>query len=167
MILTILILFKDELLGTRLYSLSVLLFEKSVMEIVIMDASVNSRVESVYFSLVGFYKNYFLPGGFDTFIEMRRQIFDTSETKYFLNRYESNKIMSWVGSILYELGIFGFMVTVLFFKAMHTNSRGAIFYITPLFFILFSAIPLAFPLVPMIIALKVYNNDYNPNKTYK
>jgi len=167
MILTILILFKDELLGTRLYSLSVLLFEKSVMEIVIMDASVNSRVESVYFSLVGFYKNYFLPGGFDTFIEMRRQIFDTSETKYFFNRYESNKIMSWVGSILYELGIFGFIVTVLFFKAIHTNSRGAIFYITPLFFILFGAIPVAFPLVPMIIALKVYNNDYNPKKTYK
>ena len=167
MFLTIFILFKDVLLGTRIYALSELLFEKSIMELVIMDASINSRVESIYFSLVGFYKNHFLPGGFDTFIEMRRQIFDTSETKYFFNRYESNKIMSWVGSILYELGIFGFMVIVLFFKAIHTNSRVSIFYIITLLVILFSAIPVAFPLVPMIIALKVYNNDYNPNKTYK
>ena len=167
MILTTLILFKDVLLGTRLYALSALLFEKSIMEIVIMDASINSRVESVYFSLVGFYKNHFLPGGFDTFIEMRRQILDTSETKYFSNRYESNKIMSWVGSILYELGIFGFMVTVLFFKAIYNSSKGSIFYIITLLVILFSAIPVAFPLVPMIIALIVYNNNHNPLKTYK
>ena len=167
MILTTLILFKDVLLVTRLYSLTVLLFEKSIMEIIIMDASLNSRVESVYYSLVGFYNNYFLPGGFDTFIEMRKQIFNTSETKYFFNRYESNKIMSWVGSILYELGIFGFMVTVFIFKAIHTNSRGCIFYIITLIVILLSAVPVAFPLVPMVIALIVYNNDYNLQKTYK
>ena len=167
MILTTLILFKDVLLGTRLYSLTVLLFEKSIMEIIIMDASLNSRVESVYYSLVGFYNNYFLPGGFDTFIEMRKQIFNTSENKYFFNRYESNKIMSWVGSILYELGIFGFMVTVFIFKAIHTNSRGCIFYIITLIVILLSAVPVAFPLVPMVIALIVYNNDYNLQKTNK
>ena len=166
-ILIILILFKDVLLGTRLYSLSAFLFEKSIMEIIKTDASINSRVESIYFSLVGFYKNYFLPGGFDSFIEMRRQILDTSVSKYFLNRYESDKIMSWIGSILYEIGFFGFMVTVFLFKAIHNKSRGSIFYIITLFVILLSAVPVAFPLVPMVIALIAYNNDHNPHKTYK
>jgi hypothetical protein len=165
--LTILILFKDSLSGTRLYSLSALLLEKSIMEIVIMDASINSRVESFYFSQVGVYKNYFLPGGFDSFIEMRRQIFDTSETKYFLNRYESNKIMSWIGSIFYELGIFGIMITAFLFKAIHYKSRGSIFYIITLFVILLSAVPVAFPLVPMVIALILYNNSYDHHKIYK
>lgn len=165
--LTILILFKDSLLGTRLYSLSALLLEKSIIEIVIMDASLNSRVESVYFSLVGIYKNYFLPGGFDSFIEMRRQIFDTSETKYFFNRYESNKIMSWIGSIFYELGIFGIMITAFLFKAIHYKSTSSIFYIITLFVILLSAVPVAFPLVPMVIALIVYNNGYDHDKIYK
>ena len=166
-ILTILILFKDFLLGTRLYALAALLFEKSIMEIVIMDGSVNSRVESVYFSLVGTYKNYFVPGGFDSFIDMRRQIFDTSETKYFFNRYESNKIMSWNGSIFYELGIFGIIVTVFLMKSINNKSRGSIFYMITLFIILFSAVPVAFPLVPMVIALIVYNNNYDYHKIYK
>lgn len=166
-ILTILILFKDLLIGTRLYSLTKLFLEKSIMEFVIMDASVNSRVESVYFSLIGTYKNYFLPGGFDSFIEMRRQIFDTSEIKYFFNRYESNKIMSWVGSIFYELGIFGIMITAFLFKAIHNKSKGSIFYIITLFVILLSAVPVAFPLVPMIFALIVYNNGYDYHKIFK
>ena len=98
---------------------------------------------------------------------MRRQIFDTSETKYFFNRYESNKIMSWNGSIFYELGIFGIIVTVFLMKSINNKSRGSIFYMITLFIILFSAVPVAFPLVPMVIALIVYNNNYDYHKIYK
>ena len=160
--LVIFSLFKDLLLNTRIYYLTNrLVNEQSIMKIVITDWSINSRVESVYFSIVGSFKNLLLPGGLDSFIEMRKEILSSMQTENFYNRVESNKIMSWIGALSYELGIFGLIIIYLFFLASYRDYRGSILYSFTLFIVLFSAIPVAFPLVSMLFTLMVYKKNYN------
>jgi hypothetical protein len=158
MLFIVLKVFENLLQGSRLiFLIDQVVNYLSIVEIIMLDASINSRVESVYFSIIGSFKNYLLPGGIDTFIEMRSEILDSTENSIFYNRYESNKIMSWIGSIIYEMGIFGIMIIIFFFKAIYRNFRGSLFYFATLFLILLSAIPVAFPLIPMLFSLLVYN----------
>lgn len=160
-IFLVLIIFKNFFYNTRLFFFIERFFNsQSILEIIKTDASVNSRVESVYFSVIGSLKNYLLPGGLDTFVEMRKEILNSMENKIFYNRVESNKIMSWIGSTIYELGIFGIMIITLFFKAINRNFRGSLFYLATLIIILFSAIPVAFSLIPMLFSLVVYNKKF-------
>jgi len=158
MLFIVLKVFENLLQGSRLiFLIDQVVNYLSIVEIIMLDASINSRVESVYFSIIGSFKNYLLPGGIDTFIEMRSEILDSTENSIFYNRYHSNKIMSWIGSIIYEMGIFGIMIIIFFFKAIYRNFRGSLFYFATLFLILLSAIPVAFPLIPMLFSLLVYN----------
>ena len=153
-----LIIAKDLLNETRLFFLiQKFLNAQSILEIIINDASINARVESVYFSTIGSFKNYLIPGGLDSFIEMRREISSLMEKEIFYNRVESNKIMSWAGSLLYELGIFGLLIMVLFFKSIYKGSLRSFLNCITLFLILFSAIPVAFPLISILLSLMVYN----------
>jgi len=126
----------------------------------IKDWSINSRVESLYFSYVGSIKNYLLPGGLDSFIEMRKEIINSMQNEIFYNRYESTNIMSWSGAFIYELGLFGVISISLFFKSISRNFRGSNLYALLLFMILLSAIPVSFPMVPMLFSLIVYNEKF-------
>ena len=160
-IFLVFIIFKIFFYNTRLFFFIEQFFNsQSILEIIKTDASVNSRVESVYFSVIGSLKNYLLPGGLDTFVEMRKEILNSMENEIFYNRVESNKIMSWIGSIIYELGIFGIIIITLFFKAIYRNFKGSLFYLATLIIILFSAIPVAFSLIPMLFSLVVYNKKF-------
>lgn len=160
-IFLVFIIFKIFFYNTRLFFFIEQFFNSQpILEIIKTDASVNSRVESVYFSVIGSLKNYLLPGGLDTFVEMRKEILNSMENEFFYNRVESNKIMSWIGSIIYELGIFGIIIITLFFKAIYRNFKGSLFYLATLIIILFSAIPVAFSLIPMLFSLVVYNKKF-------
>jgi len=152
-------LFKNLLQDSRLIFLinQIVNSPLSILEIIKTDASINSRIESIYFSIIGSFKNYLLPGGIDTIVEMRSKILDSTENSIFFNRYESNKIMSWIGSTIYEMGIFGIIIIIFFFKVIYRNFRGSLFYCATLFLFLLTAIPVAFPLIPMIFSLLVYN----------
>jgi hypothetical protein len=162
-----LIIFNIFFYNTRLYFLIDAFFNnQSILEIIKTDDSVNSRVESIYFSVIGSLKNYLLPGGIDTFIEMRKEILNSMKYEIFYNKTESNLIMSWIGSIIYELGIFGIVIIALFFKAMYRNFRGSLFYFVALFVILFSAIPVSFPLITMLFALLVYKKNIKSEKNF-
>jgi uncharacterized membrane protein len=74
--------------------------------------------------------------------------------------------MSLIVSIMYELGIFGIVIIALFFKAMYRNFRGSLFYFVALFVILFSAIPVSFPLITMLFALLVYKKNIKSEKNF-
>ena len=157
LICIILIFAKNLLDETRLFSLiDKFLKAQSILEIIINDASINARVESVYFSTIGSFKNYLIPGGLDSFIEMRREILSLMEKEIFYNRVESNKIMSWAGSLLYELGIFGLLIMVFFFKSIYKRTLKSFINCITLFLVLFSAIPVAFPLISILFSLMVY-----------
>ena len=161
-IFVVIYLLKDQLTGSRIISIfSKFSQEKSLASVLLKDWSINSRVESVYFSVVGTFKNYLIPGGLDTFVEMRLEVLENMNSNIFFNRYPSMKIMSWNGSLLYDLGIFGIAIIILFFKVIYRKFRGSLLYFLSLFIILFSAIPIGFTLVPMLFSLMAYSKNYD------
>lgn len=98
---------------------------------------------------------------------MRKEILSSMQIENFYNTVESNKIMSWIGALSYELGIFGLIIIYLFFLASYRSYRGSILFSFNLFIVLFSAIPVAFPLVSMLFTLMVYKKNYIFYNLYK
>ena len=151
--------FQQILQGSRVEQLITKInIDNSILEIIVSDHSINSRTEAVFFSVIGTFDNYLIPGGLDSFIDVRRSMLEEYKvSEFFFNRSESNKIMSWLGSILYELGIFGLFLVIIIFKSIYKSFGGSLFYYGAFLVILLSAVPVAFPLVPMLFALIVYN----------
>ena len=140
--------------------------QKSLMEIIAVDASVNQRLEAVVFSLYAAFDNVLVPHGFDQFIDKRNELISCCE-RVFWYRTESNKVMSWIGALVFELGLFGLLSFLVFCGLAYQSSLGSVIKLGFLTLLLLSAIPLAFPLIPMLVALmssKKVHAEKNPHK---
>ena len=70
---------------------------------------------------------------------------------------ESNKILSFTGAFVYELGAIGIFIFFYFYNFLKDkNNPNRFFEIALLFVILHSAIAVAFSLVPIFIATLYY-----------
>lgn len=139
---------------TRLLKLVNMLIVSNPLDLFFMDASMNSRLSHVVFSIHGFFYNFGLPGGFYSFGEVSNQLTGFYRD-YFWYGIGSNKIMSWVGSFLFELGFFGLLFLIVLVAKIYDNTRRRWHEIVLLFILLLSAIPLAFTLIPMLMATLV------------
>jgi hypothetical protein len=159
-IIIFIIVFGGALYESRMYKLiQIVLDSNSMVDILLLDASVSQRVEAVVFSIHGFIYNYMMPGGFSTFLTTRDEL-SIYWGDLFWWPTAHNKIMSFTGATLYELGLFGAIALAALFLGAQSNAmrlrEAAI-----IFIIMLSAIPLAFPLVPMLFALWNRNSDVN------
>lgn len=93
---------------TRIYSLLTRVFELGIVGVVSADASINSRVADVVLPLHGFVNNVFLPGGFTSYHEVSRELRDYYQG-FFWWAGGGNIIKSFIGSLVFELGLFGVM----------------------------------------------------------
>ena len=126
--------------------------QASLLDLLRWDASINQRAEAVVVSLLGAFWNGFVPAGLDTFLDSRNAMGDLMGNLFWYPT-ESSKIMSWVGAIVYELGVFGIAAIGIFSISSFQGNRRSRVSLALLFIILLSAVPLAFPLVPMLLAL--------------
>ena len=144
--------------STRFLSLySQLQNELNLKLIFYVDGSLNSRLEHIVYSLHGSINNFLIPAGFDTFIKLG-DVFDSVYGYYFYNSPPSNKIMSWHGDWLYQLGFFGLIFVSYLFFISSDGSRMRRFELLLLAILLLSAVPLAFPLISMILAMYTYQS---------
>lgn len=141
----------DMLEGTRIYNIFNSLFRYGVMSIV-SDASVNSRLVHVYVSIVSSLNDFMLPHGFHSFGDKLVNLL--SYNQYFFHGQYTNKIMSWFGSVFFELGWFSVFIYGGIFASIYNRKEvlKSICNILFLFLILNSAIPLAFPLISILLA---------------
>ena len=137
----------------------VILFNKinnqSLRDLFFIDQSLNSRLEHLVYSVHGAVNNLFIPAGFDAFIHNSDKL-DVIYNYYFWYSPPMDKIMSWSGDWLFQLGIFGFIfISYLFYNATDGSRirRAELFLLAML---LFSAIPIAFPLIAMLLAFYAY-----------
>lgn len=137
--------------GSRLVKLIYKAIHTPWIEIFKYDASINSRLAHAVLPVHGFFYNYGIPGGFNSFDTVSQELVK-SYNGYFWYGIGGNKIMSWVGSFLYELGFFGLISLGFLATRLLDGTRKRKFEISLLFILLFSATPLAFPLAPLIIA---------------
>ena len=117
------------------------------------DASINDRVLNVVFPYLGFLYNYGLPGGLHNFFSVSKALVGLTDG-YFWAGLGSNKILSFVGAFIFELGVLGvYCFYYLYNLLKDKNSHIRFFELSLLFVILNSSIPVAFPYVAILMAL--------------
>ena len=126
--------------------------DAGIFTIFSIDGSLNHRLEHLVYSVHGSFSNFLIPAGFNSFASLK-DIFDPAYDYFFFSAIPSNKIMSWNGDWLYQLGIFGIIFVGYLYYVSSDGTRLRRAELLLLCILLFSAIPLAFPLVSMLLAL--------------
>ena len=126
----------------------------------LIDASGNDRVAHIFFSLKGALDNFLLPNGFNNWTQYVNSESARNQTFFYVS---SGRIMSTYGAALYELGVFGLIlpvsINIILFR-LDIRSRFAI--IITINLLLFTAIPLAFPILSIFLGYIYYmiKNEY-------
>lgn len=146
--------FNPELVEeSRAYKILSLLYEKGFIELTQKDPSARGRLYHIFFSIYGAFENYFIPQGFDTFeYYMDQKRLEFSFLRWEWVKYDHGRILSFIGSLLFEMGILGFLIIYMFFKHIWTAAlslKKKVFLFTFFIVILLQAIPVNMPLIPL------------------
>lgn len=156
-------LFEYFFIDSRVYRVFSFIITDGPLLLIYNDASVNYRVSSIIYPLHGMLNNGFLPGGFSSY----------KETVTFLNSFYNdffwygghNKIHSYLGTLFYELGFVGIIMTLCYFLKYNNNTKVRYFESIFLFAFLLSSLPLASPLIALFLVMLLYLNRVTVNQT--
>lgn len=127
---------------------------KNPEDILFMDASISERVMHVYLSIKGSVISFFMPNGFYKFYDL--VLVEMSSNEYFWWGEPSNKIMSGIGSALYEIGFVALVTPWIFILLSVRNdlNRGLLMFliVTPIF-IYSNAINFASPYFSVLLGV--------------
>jgi hypothetical protein len=142
----------DFLEGSRIVNLTELASVSGVYAFG-QDASMNDRLSHIYLSFYGFFENIALPGLFSTFIHVAERKEEISNG-FFWWGGAGNKIMSYWGTIIYEMGVFSILYFSIVLRSISKNRALMLLaFVIPLF----AAVPIANPIVSLIIAIGLLN----------
>ena len=123
------------------------------------DASINDRLLNVVFPYYGIVLNHGIPGGLHSFSDLSLILVEYFNG-YFWAGLGSNKILSFIGSFIYELGVIGVIFIFYMYWFLKDNSNpNRFFELILLFAVLNSAIAVAFSLIPILIAIMYYKKS--------
>jgi len=127
---------------------------KGINSIFFLDASGNQRMSHIYYSLYGFAKDFGWPHGFSSWPEFYMENVHVSQYFWYTS-YFPTRIMSFFGGIMFELGWLGLIIPSLIFglilKTIKSNLKAIMCFAISL--ILFTAVPVTFPIVGFFIGL--------------
>lgn len=155
----------NSIKGYRFYKIFQI-SNNGLSSLVYKDASINDRVAHLVIPWYGLIKNYLFPGGFYSFIhylDNKNLIFEG----IFWYGSLTNKIMSYIGSVIYELGflsfpyIFYILASLIKFISQSKNKKGDIILSCSFFTLIFLSIPLSNPIVTGFITTIAYINYQN------
>lgn len=139
--------------GSRVVTLVSSLWQNfDILELIYLDASLNHRVEHIVLPWVGTFTLGGIPAGvgaFDYSREFALQYFNG----FFWHGEEGKKVMSWIGDWVITFGLLGMLLLVYIFYVSYPSNKKHTPYFWAYLFLLFSAIPLANPLVPITLAV--------------
>lgn len=128
---------------------------RGVVGLVFFDASINVRLEHAVLPIVSSFQNGFLPFGFEGYQQVRAsQLYSWNELFWYDRG--NDRIMSWVGAIVFDLGFLGLCLIAFLILSCRVRSEKRLIEILALLLMLFASIPLAFSLVPLMFALLRY-----------
>lgn len=125
------------------------------------DESVNERFIHAYFPIYGFIENYGLPHFYGGFNEYMKGVYQHNPFSEYIIYYRNDytRIMSGLGSIMFELGIISLLLLKVLFSCFHNiyNYDKQIVFFGGLFlFTLLNAMPLSNALVGFVIGNFIY-----------
>lgn len=147
---------------TRFVRLANLVIDNpQLLELMILDESINDRISHVLFPLQGALLNDLLPVGFHKW----------PETFAYLTHYwngifwygTGGSIMSFFGLYVYEFGFLGLIIMGYIFIKIQDGTYGRFMETSLLFILLNTSIPPSFPLIAFIFAIYFYKNYRNQN----
>lgn len=103
----------------RLFKILSIVF--STPELILLDESINERLNHALFPVISLYDNYLLPGGYNNF--NKYIILKSHQESYYiffenLNIDHYKKIMSGFGASIFELGIFGLLIPLFIYSLL-------------------------------------------------
>ena len=140
-------------------------FFDQLRALIFIDGSINDRLLNVIFPYYGFVFNYGMPGGLHSFYDMSIILVEYFDG-YLWAGLGSNKILSFIGSFIYELGVIGIIsILYIYWFVKDNNNPNRFFELILLFIVLNSAISVAFSLVPILIAIMYYKKSNPPSRS--
>ncbi|EKO3714465.1 hypothetical protein VCSRO155_3297 [Vibrio cholerae] len=119
--------------------------------LVLIDASINDRFFHVFFSIKGFFENLLIPNGYYSWLPYAREQLVIYQDVVIVEWFSlGGRIMSGYGGALFELGVFFIIVPVVLtrflFGVYKDNIKVFLFFLIFVNMIMFSAIPVGFPI---------------------
>ena len=159
----------ETLKDQRIYNLAEELVANPVLFLA-ADGSVSERFMFVYYSFKGMVDNQFLPRGYNKFNAYMQEQFRLPKTEFtklllYFTRDDYTRILSGIGSIIFQLGIFGFLIPI----GIVLCFRGQLFEDTHLFacITLLLILLTAFPLMTAIVGFLLGNSLYLTRKHHE
>ncbi|MEO2173299.1 MAG: hypothetical protein ABGY96_04295 [bacterium] len=137
--------------GTRIGNLLGYLDQVGIMGVVALDASVNIRLEHVIIPIHAFIEGGLAPNGLSGFADASKVISPVYSDILWLSS-GGDKINSWIGAVLFEGGLLGFIFLTIIVWSVYSRSQIRFIEILCILILLFAAIPLAFSVVPLLLA---------------
>ena len=133
-------------------------FMDNPFDLFYQDASANERLKNIVYPFLGLIENNGAVGGFSSFQGIHDKL-KNSGPDFFWYGDGDNKILSLIGSVVYELGFFGCLILLIILFKSISKSRKSFFEIIALFFVCLNAISIAFPMVAIIMSLILYRRE--------
>ncbi|QTF55348.1 hypothetical protein [Stutzerimonas frequens] len=146
--------------GSRIYKILELLKDDPA-SLLLVDASINDRFFHVFFSLKGLVDNFLMPHGFNAWLPYVSNELARFQDVVIVEWFSlGGRIMSGYGAAFFELGIFAVIIplalTCLLFNIYRSELKRFLFFFMFMNAIMFSAIPLGFPLFAFYIGFLSY-----------
>jgi len=157
--------FNESILETRIYKIAQIFINNP--DIILLDESINERVNHAFFPLISIYDHYGLPNGFNKFqdyiiFKMKNKSFNVFFYNIDLDHYK--KIMSAYGAVFFELGILGLAIPFYLYSIFRIvlKSKVFLFSFILLNLLLFTSISLNNSLILFVFGNVLYlkNNDF-------
>jgi hypothetical protein len=150
-------------INTRMIELMKKIANNGVYLVFKTDGSLNDRLGSIYFSLKGFLDHY----GFPAIFENYSQYVEREQYKQeFFSVFSMNRILSGYGSVLFELGIFGLIIPIIFviaiFKYFKSQKEWQIIISICFTSFMFTPVPISLPYVAFFLAFLLYSKNSEP-----
>jgi hypothetical protein len=129
-----------------------------ISQVIRTDGSINDRLLNVIFPYYGIVLNYGLPGGLHSFYDLSLILVEYFDG-FFWAGLGSNKILSFIGSFVYELGVIGVIFILYMYWFLKDNNPNRFFELILLFTLLNSAIAVAFSLTSILMAIMYYKKS--------
>lgn len=145
--------------NSRLMSILSLLYEGGPLYLLSIDESVFARIMSIVYPYYWGIQNYLIPGGFHSIGTLPPVELVMSD--YYFSYDVQGKVMSYFGSIFYELGFLSFLVFLLFFRCVYDRTFRSVLEFAFLFFCLQFALTIAFSLIPILLVTFYFRKRFN------
>lgn len=159
-----LLYFNESIEETRIYSIANIFINNP--DIILLDESINERVNHALFPLISIYDHYGFPMGFNRFQNYIISKMDNSTFSIFFVNIELDhykKIMSAYGAVFFELGILGFAIPYYLYSMFRNilNNKVYLFSFILLNLLLFTSISLNNSLILFVFGNVLYLKKQN------